>query len=305
MRIKLKEGKQRELIIKAKGELTWKELAMQLGLGDQYLAHELNNERVLISEDVYTKLCIIAKENFDRYLIEKLNDNWGKKLGGSNSKGSTLAIKTPKNNKKLAELVGAILGDGNVNYYKKGRKIGVYQIKIAGDSRFDKDYHINYLKPLFYELFGIDGKEWTSKKDNSRFLTMTSKELVEFFIKMGLKSGNKITNQVTIPDWIWKKNEYLRACLRGLIDTDGCIHRMSNRDSNLLRINLKNYNKTLLEDSRKAFTLQGFHPSNITSNTIYLSRQEEITKYLKEIGFSNKKHLDRLDAFKAPLSSGQ
>lgn len=299
MRIRLRKGKQKEIIAKAKEGLTWSELARELCLDSQYLSHELNNEKTSLKEEVYQKLCAIAKYNLDKDIIEKLGDNWGQLKGSKNSRGSTIRINLPRRDERLAELIGAILGDGNVNYYNRGKKIGVYQIKIAGDSRFDKDYHMNYLKPLFQELFGINGKEWTSKKDNSRFLTLTSKELVEFFIKMGLKSGNKITNQVTIPNWIWKENKYLRTCLRGLIDTDGCVHRMSNKNPNLLRINLKNYNKTLLEDSRNAFIRLGFHPSNITSNTIYLSRQSEINKYLKDIGFSNKKHIDRLANFKS------
>ncbi len=299
MRIRLEKGKQKELISKAKEGLTWAELAKKLGLNNQYLAHELKNEKTSLREEVYKRLCTLAKVSYEEDIAERMPDNWGQSKGSRKSRGSTIRITRPREDEKLAELVGAILGDGNVNYYKKGKKIGVYQIKIAGDSRLDKDYHMNYLRPFFYELFGINGKEWTSKKDNSRFLTMTSKELVEFFIKMGLKSGNKINNQVTIPNWIWKKNKYIEACLRGLIDTDGCIHRMSNKNPNLLRINLKNYNKTLLEDSRKAFILLGFHPSNITSHTIYLSRQAEITKYLKEIGFSNKKHIDRLETFKS------
>ena len=125
-----------------------------------------------------------------------------------------------------------------------------------------------------------------------------SKELVELFFSFGINAGNKIVNQSTIPKWIFKNKMFLRACIRGLIDTDGCIHRMSKRDSQLLRINFKNYNRTLLEDTRRAFLILGFNPSKIINdNVFYLSRQSEIRKYLKEIGFSNKKHLDRLDVF--------
>lgn len=33
--------------------------------------------------------------------------------------------------------------------------------------------------------------------------------------------GNKMTHEVDIPEWIKENIEYLRACMRGLYDTDG------------------------------------------------------------------------------------
>ena len=120
----------------------------------------------------------------------------------------------------------------------------------------------------------------------------------------GLKTGNKIKSQVTIPQWIIENKKFLQACLKGLIDTDGCIHHMSKRDHNLLRITFTNYNQKLLYDTRAAFIKLGFNPSKIIrSRDFYLSRQEEIRKYLKEIGFSNKKHIDRFSKLSAPSYS--
>ena len=143
-------------------------------------------------------------------------------------------------------------------------------------------------------------KERLIKGKNERFLDLYSKELVNFFINMGIKSGNKIVNQSTIPEWVFQKNKYLRTCLRGLIDTDGCVHRMSKKDPNLIRINFTNHNFTLLNDARKAFLKLKFNPSEITSNSrFYLSRQKEINRYLKEIGFSNNRHKKRLEEFKS------
>lgn len=302
MRIRLEQGKQKELILLAKNDNTWKNLSKKLNINENYLANDLKSERKLISDDVYHKLCNLIQKDFNKFIITKLKNNWGQSIGGRNSKGSLLDIKIPGKNEKLAEVIGAILGDGNVNYYKKGKKIGVYQIKIAGDSRLDKDYHMIYLNNLFFELFGLNGKEILSKIGNTRFINFSSKKLVEFFIKEGLKSGDKIENQVTIPEWIWGKNAYLKACLRGLIDTDGSIFKMSNKDPKLMRIGFTNHNKTLLEDTRKTFIILGFHPSKIINNRqFYLSRQEEISKYLKEIGFSNKKHQDRLLRLFSPV----
>ena len=151
------------------------------------------------------------------------------------------------------------------------------------------------------EIFNLGGKIILDKKNNERFLSFSSKELVNFFILMGFKPGNKIKNQPTIPDWIFRNNSFLKSCLRGLIDTDGCIHKMSKKDPKLIRINFKNNNLRLLNSAREGFIKLGYNPSNITNDVFYLSRQKEIHKYLKEINFSNKKHLDRLKNFKSPV----
>ncbi len=300
MRIKLKEGKQKELILLSKNNFTWKELANQLKINYQYLSRDLKNERMFLSEESYKKLCKITKINYDEFVEKELDDNWGKSKGGKISRGSKIKLTKPIINEKLAEFIGAVLGDGNITYYKKGKKIGVYQIRIAGDLEKDKDYHLNHLKNICKEIFNLEAKEIISSHE--RFLNCSSKELVEFFIGMGLKSGNKIKNQTTIPSWIWEKDSYIKACLKGLIDTDGSIFKMSNKDPNLLRISFTNYNETLLEDTRKGFIKVGFSPSKIILNKqFFISKKSDISKYLKEIGFSNLKHKERLKTLQSPM----
>jgi len=299
MRIKLKDGKQKDLILLVKEGMAWKELASILNINEQYLSRELKNEMRLLSDEVYEKLCNMAKKRFDKFIIEKLEDNWGRSKGGINSLGSTIRLPNIKFDEKLAEFIGAVLGDGNINLWKQGKKIGVYHIRIAGDLEKEKDYHANYLRQLGRDIFNLEARELLRKQE--RFLDFYSKELVYLFISMGLNPGNKISNQSTIPKWVWKDEKSLRACVRGLIDTDGSIFRMSKRDFNLIRINFTNHNRTLLIDTREALIHLGFHPSKIINNRqFYLSRQKEIGKYLKEIGFSNKKHIDRAKIFSAP-----
>ena len=50
---------------------------------------------------------------------------------------------------------------------------------------------------------------------------------------MGLKDGNKIRNNVTIPRWVWEDDRFFASVRTGLIDTDGSLFRMSKKDSNL------------------------------------------------------------------------
>ncbi len=300
MRIRLKKGKQKELVLKAKGNLTWSELSNLICSNRNYLCHDVKNEKVTLSHETYNQLCFLAEKKYSPQIIKKLNNNWGKSKGGKNSMGSTIKLKSPEYSSELAEFIGAVLGDGNIFYYKNGKKIGVYQIRISGHYAQDKEYHLNYLKPLACKLFKLKASIRLTPSCNGRILYFSSKELVDFFVNMGLKPGSKIKNKTTIPNWIIKNKAFSRACLRGLIDTDGSIFKMSNKDPHLLRISFTNYNTALLKDARETFMRLGFHPSKpIDNKRFYLSRQSEIKKYLKEIGFSNIKHIKRLERFKA------
>lgn len=294
MRIVLKKEKQRELIEFAKGDFTWKELGQELNICSGYLKNELRYGKRSISKNIYDTLCRLANQDFDEFIIKELPDNWGNVKGGISSLGNTKSFKNPPECEKLAELFGAIIGDGHVNKLKIGKKIRCYSIVIAGDSRNDKDYMENYLPSLFFELFGEKGSLAYSKDKNVMYTKIFGKRIIDFVESKGIFGGNKKKNSQSIPKWILKNDKYLRACLRGLIDTDGCIYYISKNNRNL-RISFTSYIPKLLKETRDSFIKLGFHPSKIIVNkNICLSRKEEIKKFLKEIGFSNNKHLKRL-----------
>ena len=216
-------------------------------------------------------------------------------------------IMLPKeSSNELAELVGIILGDGNIHSYSKGKKVGTYMVRIAGDFRFEFDYFNNYVSNLIMNLFNMKSKFYQKKNSNSYYLIIHSKTLVKFFYLIGLNSGNKIKNQTTIPKWIWEKESYLKACVRGLIDTDGSIYELLPHWPGLFQLTFENKNITLLKDTRKAFLKLGFQVSRLCgskkrgSTKFYITRKDQIKKYLKEIGFSNRKHSHRIRDFIAP-----
>ncbi len=293
MRIKLIKGKQKELILNAKKNLTWNELAQKININPNYLSGDLRNEKVLLTENLYKQLSQISGTNFSKFILERLTNYWGQSKGGTNSKGSIIDIKIPERDEKLAELIGIILGDGNINYYKKGKKIGVYQVNIAGDKSLDKDYHLNYVSPLVNGLFGLYVREKIAQNNNGRFLVVSSKQLISFLIKNGLKAGDKIKNQVTIPFWIKENPLYLKACLRGLFDTDGCAYKITNQNS--YQICFTNYNGRLLRDVRNGLLSLGINVSAITKGRdIMITKKSELRKFLKQIGFRNQRNLSKI-----------
>lgn len=298
MRIRLKKRKQKELIAKAKEKLTWKELARILGLSSGYLRADLTTEKRLLSEESYKRLCKINKTNFDEHIIEKLADNWGKAKGGENSKGNTKIITPPKESKELAELCGIILGDGHLEAPQKDNKNRSYALKIAGHLEEDENYLSDYVSGMIQRLFNEKPSIKRAEKYTTLFLVLHGKKIIEFFNSKGLKSGNKKYNNQGIPAWIKNDKNYLLSCVKGLIDTDGSIHRMSKQNKNI-RINYTSYIPRLLTDFREAIIALGFNPSKIIrERQIFLSRKEEVARYFDEIGSANEKHLKRLEKFK-------
>ncbi len=150
---------------------------------------------------------------------------------------------------------------------------------------------------LIKQLFDYSCRYKGSSTKQAIYLIVNGKRLVEFFGELGLKPGNKKTNNQGIPNWILCNEGYLKACLRGLIDTDGSIHYISKNNKNL-RISFTSYIPKLIEEVRNSFLKLGFHPSKIIrEKQIFLTRKQDINHYLNTIGFNNDKHLNRLKKF--------
>lgn len=186
----------------------------------------------------------------------------------------------------LAEFVGIALGDGGITRY---------QTTVSLNSSTDSEY-IEHILYLFDVLFGLSAFV-KYRAGNSCYIKASSVELSEFLVSIGLCVGDKIRNQVDIPSWIFdNKEEYMKGCIRELIDTDGNVARKNYHAKTLaMQISFRNESQPLLWSARKILMQLGFAPSKITkSHHIHLTRKEDIKKYIIDIGFSNPKHVHRI-----------
>ncbi len=223
----------------------------------------------------------------------------GRKLGGKRSLiiHQTLKtgfkirknIKLPKHDKLLAEFIGIVLGDGGITYH---------QVTVSLNSQSDKEYG-DWIVVFIKSLFDL---EVTSKErhKNDRHLITTSVNLVEFLVKTGLSRGNKVKNQIDIPNWIKKNKKFQIACIRGLIDTDGCIyidkHKHKNKIYRNICLDFTNASIKLLESVYKILDGLNLEPRKY-SKSIKIRKEAKVKKYFEIIGTHNSKHLNKFNKF--------
>ncbi len=224
----------------------------------------------------------------EKYRKEKWFEWWEKKgkfIDNEIFKRKT--IKKPKKSAELAEFVGIILGDGGIS---------ARQIRITLNSESDYEYSL-YVGGLIENLFGIKPSVYKKKKFSAIDISVSRTDMVEFCQSLGLKIGNKVKQQIDIPDWIKKNKSFQVACIRGLIDTDGSVftHRYKSgrniysykkMDFGSASISLRNSVCKIMNDC-------GINSRIAKNRTVRIDSIEGINKYFAIISSNNPKHLKR------------
>jgi intein/homing endonuclease len=129
-------------------------------------------------------------------------------------------------------------------------------------------------------------------RKNVVVLVLSGINLVEALEQVGLKRGNKVTHQVGIPEWIMENPDYAGACLRGLMDTDGCVytHRHSVQGKKYLHmgLNFSSHSRPLQYGVNKILTANVIK-SSIAGHGVYVYDLKGVKEYFKLIGSSNPK----------------
>jgi transcriptional regulator with XRE-family HTH domain len=224
-----------------------------------------------------------------------------RRLGGKNSYSKRMHKKgdiytrneliEPAKGALLAEFVGIMIGDGGVTKY---------QVTIALSSLVDEEYS-EYVVELIEKLFGLRPKVSKRKNSNCLVVVVSSVALVEFLVKNGVLQGDKIRQNLDIPDWILANNEYTKSCIRGIFDTDGCVfqerHIIKGKKYSYLRWTTVSASIYLRESIHKTLINLAFSPKMRNNRSVNLERSDDIERYFRLIGTSNPKHLSRFTSF--------
>ena len=216
---------------------------------------------------------------------------WWHKKGQYNKTGrirGPLPIKIPKFSKKLAEFSGIVIGDGGITDK---------QVIITTNSIVDKEYAF-FIKNLIKELFDLEASIIYRKKELAMYIMVSRKKLVKFCNKkLGLHIGNKLKQGLDIPTWIRNNSELEKACIRGIMDTDGCIfeecHKIKGKFYNYKRLNITSASPFLRKSIFEIFEKNELSPKVRNNRCVQIEDKEKIKRYFEIIGTHNPKHLKR------------
>ena len=203
-------------------------------------------------------------------------------------------IKIPQLSPLLAELVGIMLGDGHVSNH---------QVLVYVNSETDAGYEL-FVRNMISELFGIKPTISLCTDCKVQIVRTSSVDLVKYLNSIGLARGNKVEKQVGVPHWVFNEPEWMKSCLRGLWDTDGCIyqdkHTINDKKSINPGMTFANRSLPLLSFVQKALLELGYTPRRSNRFSVFLRREKEIHRYFREIGTNNPKHWRRFQNFFDP-----
>jgi hypothetical protein len=226
----------------------------------------------------------------------------GRRRGGQNSIKSQIAsgsgspfvarpIVTPPFSNDLAEFVGILLGDGHINEN---------QISISLNRNDDRDYS-SYVTMLIQRLFKFKPTINERIDRNVIVILISRKNVVKYLRLIGMKIGNKVRQQIDVPEWIRINHSYSVACVRGLVDTDGCMyidkHIINNKLYEYLGLNFTNRSIPILEFVKSVWLRLNYH---LLANGLFsacLKRGKEIDDYMQCVGSSNEKIVGMYEKF--------
>ncbi|HUV72427.1 MAG TPA: hypothetical protein VMW25_05470 [Clostridia bacterium] len=325
-RVIFPQSKQQEFLkrVASVSKLPWRLIAEKIGVNKRTL-FDWRREKYSISLGSLKKLCDIANLVFPNnveirepfWSVQKASkiggkatyrkygrignpkvrkekwQEWWEKSGKHNPNKWFVARKvaSPKKSTELAEFVGIMLGDGGIT--KR-------QITVTLDDVRDREY-VLYVKGLMKKLFKIEPRISKRKNESSATLKISRTNLVIFCKSIGLLVGNKIKQNLDIPDWVKEKKEYLIPCVRGLMDTDGCIflecHSVKEKKYCYPRLSLVTASPSLRFSVYETLEKLGFSPKIRNNRSVQIEKSEKIKKYFNEIGSSNIKHINRFKEF--------
>jgi len=190
------------------------------------------------------------------------------------NKQPAISYKELLRNESLAELIGIILGDGNLNKHPRTENL-----RITCNSK--DTGHINHISSLIAEVFYKTPSMRKRNEENAVSIDLYQCKISE---RLNIPCGDKIRNNVGIPLWIFSNKEYVLKCLKGLFETDGCFHE--DRKNHTRCIEFKNNCRKLREDVYKSLVMFGFKPQ-FGSNYIRLAKKIEVYRFREAIDFRN------------------
>ena len=173
---------------------------------------------------------------------------------------------------ELAEFYGTMLGDGCMEKFPRTDKITI------SFNRKEQD-HLQHIFRIIFLLFSKEPKIRVRNNCNCDDLYLYQKNLSE---RLKFPYGNKLKNNLVIPEWIKNDVVYTKHCLKGLFETDGDWFIDKKYDTNVIKFT--NHSISLLNDLYSVLINLGYHPQ-LRKSDVRLARRKEVYEFAKWIQF--------------------
>ena len=198
-----------------------------------------------------------------------------------------LPFNRPPKSEMLAEFMGIMMGDGGMNKN---------QFSITLHHKDDAEF-CEYVVKLIKKLFRVNPTVKRPKMTSVNRIVVSRVELIKFLNNLGLVIGNKVKQQFDIPNWIKENELYLMACIRGLVDTDGCViqhkYKVNGKEYVYKKLAFTTMSNNLRKTVFDAFKEWGFNPRITQNRDVRLENNNDMKRYFELINSHNPKHLKR------------
>lgn len=198
------------------------------------------------------------------------------------------SVPKPRKSTALAELIGIFMGDGSLS---------AYQASVTLHHRDDIEY-AQFVSTLIRKTCKVTATLYHYPKKSAVTVTVSRKQLVKHLHDLGLPIGNKILQGLDVPNWIKENRSMSIACLRGLIDTDGCVftHRYKSKGHSYSykKLQFTSMSIPLRTSVYKILVDLGISP-RLSGSDVRIDSVADVKKYFNVVGSHNPKHLKRYE----------
>lgn len=188
---------------------------------------------------------------------------------------------------ELAEFIGIAMGDGGMTNR---------QLIITLNHITDLAYS-HFVVRLIKKLFHITPAVYHVLKNSVNNIVISRSELVVYLHSLGLPVGHKIRQNLDMPDWIKENDDYIIACIRGLVDTDGSVftsrYRVNGKRYTYKKLSFCSMSPALIKTVKIFLQNRGFHIRVKQGKDIRIESVADMKRYMQLIGSHNPKHLKR------------
>ena len=188
---------------------------------------------------------------------------------------------------ELAEFIGIMMGDGGMTH--RQLSITLHHIDDLAYSHF--------VVALIKKLFVVTPTVRHVVASSVNIILVSRSGLIKYLHELGLPIGNKLKQHFDIPPWIKENRDYMLACVRGLVDTDGCMfthrYRVNGKLYSYKKMDFCSYSPPLINSVKDFLETLDLRTRISGGVDIRIENKASVKRYMQLIGSHNEKHLKR------------